>query len=118
MGGDVHPLRVWREGQAPKLTLDAAAAAVGTVRQVWWDWERGRRIPSQRFMAAIWKFTAGAIAPNDFYDLPPIGQMPLPFGAAPAPLLDYADAAVGDGHDAAAEAEDSSPRGTPMQAAA
>jgi hypothetical protein len=98
MAGEVHPLRAWREGQLPKLTLDAAAAAVGTVRQVWRDWEIGRRIPSPRFMTAIWRFTCGAVVPNDFYDLPPIGQMALPF-AEEAPLLDYADPPVSGGDD-------------------
>lgn len=102
MSGDqVHPLRNWREGQLPKLTLDAAAAAVGTVRQVWRDWEIGRRIPSPRFMTAIWRFTRGDVVPNDFYDLPPIGQMTLPF-ATPAPLLDHADAPVGGSDNGAA----------------
>jgi hypothetical protein len=107
-GEAVHPLRAWREGQLPKLTLDAAAAAVGTVRQVWRDWEIGRRIPSARFMTAIWRFTRGDVVPNDFYDLPPIGQMALPFAAGPAPLLDHADAAVSDRDNVPPPAEDSS----------
>lgn len=84
----------------PKLTLDAAAAAVGTVRQVWRDWEISRRIPSPRFMTAIWRVTRGEVVPNDFYELPPIGQMTLPF-TRPAPLLDHADAAIGGGDEPA-----------------
>lgn len=93
MGGVVQKLRDWRERQQPEMTLDAAAAEVGTVRQVWFDWEKGRRIPRPAFMAAIWKLTKGAVAPNDFYDLPPIGQLELPIEPAPAPLLDACETA-------------------------
>lgn len=92
--GDTHPLRAWREAQAPDMTLDAAAAGVGTVRQVWWDWESGRRIPNRTFMARIYELTRGAVSPNDFYDLPPLGQLPLPLNdqnEAPS-LFDAADA--------------------------
>lgn len=71
------------------MTQDAAAAAVGTVRQVWRDWEIGRRIPGRDFMVEIYKLTRGAVTPDDFYDLPPIGQLELPMAPpAPAPLLD------------------------------
>lgn len=86
-------MRVWREGQVPKMTLDAAAAAVGTVRQVWFDWEMGRNIPSRTFMPRIFAFTRGDIRPDHFYDLPPIGQLELPIEPpASAPLLDLAAA--------------------------
>jgi hypothetical protein len=88
MGEAVHPLRKWREYQLPSMTLDAAAAEVGTVRQVWFDWERGRRIPNRTFMARIYKLTRGAVSPNHFYDLPPIGQLELPIEPQPAPLFD------------------------------
>jgi hypothetical protein len=78
------------------MTLDAAAAGVGTVRQVWCDWERGRNIPSRTYMPRVFSFTRGAITPNDFYDLPPIGQLELPMEPpAPAPLLDVV-AGMGD----------------------
>lgn len=112
-GEAVHPLRTWREAQLPRLTLDAAAAAVGTVRQVWYDWERGRRIPTSRFMTAIFKFTAGEVRPDHFYDLPPIGQMALPFAVPPTPLFDDdANSAVGDGDDRATENEHGGPAET------
>jgi len=52
------------------LTLDQAAKEVGTVRQMWSDWERGRRRPGEEFMQEVYRVTDGLITPNDFYDLP------------------------------------------------
>lgn len=92
--GEGNKLRTWREEQVPRLTLDAAAAAVGTVRQVWYDWETGRRIPRAPFMAAIYQLTRGAVTPNDFYDLPPIGQLELPINTPSAPLLEGCSAPI------------------------
>lgn len=65
-----HPLRKWRVSNG--LTLEAAAEQVGTSRQVWSDWERGRRRPSQSLMIEIYTLTGGNVVPNDFYDLPDI----------------------------------------------
>lgn len=70
---DDHPLRNWRKSQG--LTLDQAARKVGTVRQVWSDWERGRRRPSSVTMAKIYRLTGGAVQPNDFYELPQSGTV-------------------------------------------
>jgi hypothetical protein len=39
-------------------------------------------------MLKIWQLTRGLVGPNDFYDLPPIGQLELPIELAPAPLFD------------------------------
>lgn len=64
----VHPLQKWRKAKG--LTLDQAAKEVGTVRQVWSDWERGRRRPGEELMKEVYRFTDGVITPNDFYDLP------------------------------------------------
>ncbi|OJV30667.1 MULTISPECIES: helix-turn-helix transcriptional regulator [unclassified Sphingomonas] len=64
----IHTLRAWRLGQG--LTLDAAAAAVGTVRQVWYDWETGRRRPGPDALERIFLITDGAVEPNDFYPMP------------------------------------------------
>lgn len=65
-----HPLRRWREAQ--RLTLDEAAAGVGTTRPVWWSWEQRRRIPNPQFMARIKEFTGGAVTADHFYSA--IGQ--------------------------------------------
>ncbi|WP_226019502.1 helix-turn-helix transcriptional regulator [Novosphingobium sp. FKTRR1] len=46
-----HPLKKWRLGKG--LTLDAAAAMVGTTRPVWYNWEKGRRRPGANFMARL-----------------------------------------------------------------
>jgi hypothetical protein len=68
-------------------------------------------------MTAIWRFTKGDVAPNDFYELPPIGQMALPFGS-PAPLLDHADAAVGNSDNETAGTEDHRSNMASLRAAA
>ena len=60
-----HPLRKWR--QHNNLTLEAAAACVGTVRQVWSDWERGRRRPGPKYMPRLREFTQGEITADVFY---------------------------------------------------
>lgn len=64
----VHPLRRWR--QAKGLTLEECASKVGTSRQVWSDWERGRRKPNERFMPQIRSITGGVVRADDFY--PPL----------------------------------------------
>jgi hypothetical protein len=88
-----HPLRRWRLAQSPKLTLDAAAAMVGTVRQVWYEWEVLRKLPGKAFMLAIYRVTCGEVRPDHFYELPDLATAELPFDAPPpAPLLDDANA--------------------------
>jgi hypothetical protein len=116
--GEIHPLRAWREEQVPRMTLDAAAAGVGTTRQTWYDWESGRRIPDRRYMPRLYSLTRGAVVPNDFYELPPLGQMTLPFAVPDAPLLDHANAAVGDSDNEAAGNEHGGSAAAPLQVAA
>lgn len=65
---ELHPLRKWRQSKG--FTLQRCAEAVGTSRQVWSDWERGRRKPSGEFMPKIRTFTAGEVSADDFY--PPL----------------------------------------------
>lgn len=60
-----HPLRKWRK--EAKLTLEAAAAKVGTSRQVWSDWERGRRRPDGNFMPKVRAVTGGKVTADHFY---------------------------------------------------
>lgn len=60
-----HPLRRWRKSQ--NLTLAGAAAQVGTVRQVWHDWESGRRRPGPAYMPRLREATKGAVTADDFY---------------------------------------------------
>lgn len=60
-----HPLRKWRKAKG--WTLEKAAAAVGTSRQVWSDWERGRRRPDGRFMPKVRKLTGGQINADHFF---------------------------------------------------
>lgn len=55
------------------------------------------QIPSRGWMLKIHQLTRGEVSPNDFYDLPPVGQLTLPLEPetlAPAPLLDHADASA------------------------
>lgn len=58
-------LRRWRETEAK--TQGACAAKVGTTRQVWSDWERGRRVPSKSFMPKVVALTGGVVQAGDFY---------------------------------------------------
>jgi transcriptional regulator with XRE-family HTH domain len=60
-----HPLKTWRLAHC--LTLDAAAAQVGTTRPVWWCWENGRYRPSARFMSKIRDLTGGVLSADDFF---------------------------------------------------
>jgi transcriptional regulator with XRE-family HTH domain len=62
---DEHPLRKWRKSKG--LTLHQAAEAVGTVRQVWSDWERGRRRPGPSYMPRVRELTEGAVTADAFY---------------------------------------------------
>lgn len=85
----LHPLRKWRLGQ--QLTLDAAAAGVGTFRGTWYDWEIGRRIPDREYMPRVCRFCRYEVMPNDFYfphGLPEPHQIELPLPDAPTPLFD------------------------------
>lgn len=66
--GTSSRLREWRIGKG--LTLDAAASAAGTVRQVWYDWETGRRRPGADALQRIFLVTDGEVEPNDFYPMP------------------------------------------------
>lgn len=60
-----HPLRKWRKSK--ELTLEEAAALVGTSRQVWSDWERWRRRPSVNFMPKVRAATGGEVTADDFF---------------------------------------------------
>jgi transcriptional regulator with XRE-family HTH domain len=62
-----HPLRAWRKRQG--LTMDVCAARCGTSRQVWSDWELGRRRPGKRLMPQVRAFTGGEISADDFFPL-------------------------------------------------
>lgn len=59
------PLRKWREKQGK--TQEWCASQIGTSRQVWCDWERGRRIPNKVFMPKVVRLTGGEVTAGDFY---------------------------------------------------
>ncbi len=60
-----HPLRIWRKTKG--WTLEKCAKSVGTSRQVWSDWERGRRRPDSNFMPKVREFTGGKVCADDFF---------------------------------------------------
>lgn len=60
-----HPLRKWRKAKG--MTLEQCAAKVGTSRQVWSDWERGRRRPSGSFMPKVRELTGGSVGADAFF---------------------------------------------------
>lgn len=54
-----------------KIRLEDFAVAIGASHAaVVSRYANGRRMPDRDAMAAIVKATAGAVQPNDFYDLP------------------------------------------------
>lgn len=61
----INPLRKWRENQGK--SQGECASQIGTSRQVWSDWERGRRVPNREFMPKVVKLTGGAVTAGDFY---------------------------------------------------
>lgn len=62
---NVHPLRAWRMEQG--LSLSQAAEKVGTTRQVWHNWETGKRRPRPPYMALVRQVTGGAVTADAFY---------------------------------------------------
>lgn len=75
-----HPLRTWRKSKG--LTLDAAAKSIGTVRQVWSDWERGRRRPGSNYMPLVREITGGAVNADSFYPQSPVHHTATPLREA------------------------------------
>ena len=49
------------------FTLEHCAGEVGTSRQVWSDWERGRRRPDKKFLPRVRDFTNGKVTADDFF---------------------------------------------------
>lgn len=93
-GWRVVRLAKWREG---KMTQGQLADALGCSQPFISLIERRTdpQIPSREWMLKIWKLTKGLVGPNDFYDLPPIGQTELALDApAAAPLLKACETAV------------------------
>ena len=65
-------LRQWRI--SAKITQPELADALGTVLSTVARYENGTRMPEPETMRTIYTVTDGAVQPNDFYDLPPLGQ--------------------------------------------
>lgn len=53
-----------------KTDAEVAAAIGAAHRKVVWRYRKGVQIPTPQFMGRLYLFTAGAVTPNDFYDLP------------------------------------------------
>lgn len=81
-------LAEWRKQQGWKQ--DRLAAELDSSQPFVSEIERAvdPKIPGRNLMVRIWRLTRGAVAPNDFYDLPPIGQLKLPMEAALPSLFD------------------------------
>lgn len=87
-------LAEWRKEQGYTQQQLADALGVNQCNISFWERAVDAVLPQPDFMRRIWTLSRGAVAPNDFYDLPPIDQLQLP-GLAPAdsaPLL--ADASL------------------------
>lgn len=85
-------LRAWREDAKLSRRELAEKLRTDSTSIFRWELERGhsdKRIPTCGFMDAIYRLTRGAVAPNDFYDLPALEQLELPMEApSPVPLFD------------------------------
>ena len=66
-------MREWRK--RADLTVDAFADAVGVRPRTVLRWQAGAMKPSRASMQRIYEVTGGAVRPNDFYDLPPLGTI-------------------------------------------
>lgn len=74
-------LRAWREGEGLSRREVAEQLSTDTATIYRWELDAGhsdKRIPTVGFMGRIHQLSRGAVAPNDFYDLPPIDQLELP----------------------------------------
>jgi transcriptional regulator with XRE-family HTH domain len=76
-------LAEWRkqEGYDQQQLADALGITQPTVSYLERSPDRAigkPQVPKPDLMRRIWTLTRGAVTPNDFYDLPPIGQMELP----------------------------------------
>lgn len=84
-------LAKWRKDR--EMSQQDVADAIGCTQPYVSAIERsislGGYMPGRTLAIAIYRLTKGAVTPNDFYDLPPIGQLDLPIEELrPAPLLE------------------------------
>lgn len=92
--GGFHNMRLaeWRKQESynQQQLADALGVSQPTISYI----ERCNdpQMPQPDLMRRIFVLTRGAVTPNDFYDLPPIGQPELPGLAQPgdAPLFEAA----------------------------
>jgi transcriptional regulator with XRE-family HTH domain len=84
-------LAEWRKQQG--WTQEQLAFELGCTQSFVSLTERANpQIPGRGWMLKIHQLTRGAVTPNDFYDLPPIGQLELPIETAGEPgLFDVAE---------------------------
>lgn len=63
-----YKLRNWR--RLNQLSQADAAVKMAVARRTWHQWERGMVIPGPDHMVRLVQLCAGAIEPNDFYNVP------------------------------------------------
>lgn len=54
---DIHPLKTFRESQAPPWSQSQMANALGVSRVTVWRWERGDRFPERELWPKIRSLT-------------------------------------------------------------
>jgi len=72
--GQAVKLQDWRENEG--LTREQLAARLPSRPDALnvYRWETGRRLPNRGAAVEIYVLTAGAVTPNDFYELPLLEQ--------------------------------------------
>lgn len=78
--GGSSKLRGWCEEK--RINFSEGARRIQTVPDTFRRYALGQRLPRPPHMVSIYILTAGAVTPNDFYDLPALPEAAADIGEA------------------------------------